>query len=89
MIMENDQLNPESLDTQLIFEWEPVEYTPFNDKLPMPNWQFQELANYYVQRHIAKELDKVEWSANYGYDIYSKDTTLRTDEDSEDSKEAN
>jgi len=90
MIMENTQTSPEPLNTQLIFEWEPIDFKVHADDftLPMPMWQFNDLVTYYVQKSMAKDLDNIEWSASYGYDIHTQDPTLRTDEDSEDSQEA-
>lgn len=52
-------------------------------------WQFQELVEYYVQNRMDRYLHNIEWSVEYAYDICSKNTSPSSDQDSEDSQEAN
>jgi hypothetical protein len=51
----------------------------------MPFWQFKDLTDYYCTVKMAEYLDNIEWRASYGYDIYSQNTTLRPDTNTEDS----
>jgi hypothetical protein len=83
--MNENQTNNEPLDTHLIFEWEPVEFSITEDGIPMPFWQFKDLTDYYCTVKMAEYLDNIEWRASYGYDIYSQNTTLRPDTNTEDS----
>lgn len=53
----------------------------------MPNWQFQELVEYYVQSRMDEHLHNFRWSVSYAYDIHSKNPIPSSDEDSEVSEE--
>jgi hypothetical protein len=49
----------------------------------MPNWQFQELVEYYVQNRMDRDLHNIRWSVEYAYDIHTKNPIPSSDQDSE------
>lgn len=89
--MIEDHQQPEPLETQLMFEWEPIDFKIYKedpnrpDKQFMPYFVFSDLVEYYCQTRIAEDLDKVRWRASDAYDLYTQNSTFVPDKTSKDS----